>query len=150
MFKSVIKLNDRTGEKNLYIVPSTGLEEKFVSWFSGEYMVQKETINGRMSLWFPIGNDPSDLEQNMQRAYEEFKKRFRYVEIPSVTGLTLLAAKDELRTQNMTWGIEREIESHDHPKGTVISQKPPAGAGVSITDSVIYLTVSKGPGPKKT
>lgn len=143
MLHAVLRINERSGLKELFLVPSTDLEEKFLVWFSTSRRLERQKVNGRTSLRFPVENAPESLEANMQRAFEEFKKRYRYVEIPNVRGLTVAAAKEELRLHDLTWAIEREVESAEHPHGVVISQKPPAGAGVSITESVVYLEVSR-------
>ena len=143
MLKTVRKLKENTGEKELFVVPETPLEEKFLVWFASQHCFPVKIVNNRQSIQFLASNDPTRLQINMHRAFQLFKERFRYVEIPPVSGLLFEEAKEILHKYKVAWIIEREVASRDFPAGTVISQKPDPG-GVAITDSIVYLVLSRG------
>jgi serine/threonine-protein kinase len=63
------------------------------------------------------------------------------VKVPDVTGLKVDAAKTQLTAAGLTPQVQ-EVPSNK-PKGTVVSQKPPAGESVPKGGDV-FLTVSKG------
>lgn len=146
MIHPVIKLDERTGTKFLYLVPETELEEKFILWFCHQHDLPRQRINRKESIRFPIYNDPEDTQKNIYAAFHEFKEKFRYVEIPNLTGLTQDDAAKELRLRGLGWDVHSELESRAHPAGFVVGQHPSAGSAV-VSDSTVRLVLSRGPGP---
>lgn len=69
------------------------------------------------------------------------------IELPDFTGSTLSSVKKQLTALKLQQGSVEEVAS-DEPKGTVISQNPPAGADVKQGSSVSF-TISKGAAAKK-
>lgn len=141
--KAVIKLNDETRNKDLYIVPETDLEERFFIWFNFQYGIPRQRINNKESLQFPGSNDSEQTIENLEQAFAKYKIRFRYREIPNVIGISLSKASKKLKEYGVNWAVEKETFSAGFPPGYVIFQKPRAGS-VSMPDSVVYLTVSLG------
>lgn len=64
------------------------------------------------------------------------------IRVPNVVGLTSTRAIDALRTAGLR--AQTTTESSDKPAGTVIAESPAAGSEV-VKNSVVTLTVSKGP-----
>lgn len=144
MMRPVIKLDERSGEKYLYIVPETELEEKFVLWFCQQNSLPRQRVNRRESIRFPVFNDPDDTQKNVYAAYHKFKEKYRYLEIPNLTGLMKDDAIRELRLQGLTWDLHSEIQSR-HPAGMVVGQHPAPGSA-SASDSIVRLVLSLGSG----
>jgi hypothetical protein len=142
MLKPVIKVNEETGEKQLFMVPESDLEERFVLWFSFENSIPRKRVNKRESLAFHHMSDPELAQQSLLRAFETFKTRFNYVEIPYVVGVPIARAREELHMRGLQWAVEREVETNEYPPGTVVSQNPLSEA-VAGPQSVVYLTISK-------
>jgi len=78
MLKPVIRLKEKSDDKQLFIVPENDMEERFIIWFAFDNSLRTQRINNRESLEFPIQNDPNITQQNMIRAYEQFLKKYRY------------------------------------------------------------------------
>jgi len=142
MLKPVIKVNEETGEKQLFIVPESDLEERFVLWFSFENSIPRQRVNKRESLMFHYMNDPDLAQQSLLKAYEAFKRRFNYVEIPYLIGVPFARAREELHMRGLQWAIEQEVETDEYPPGTVIGQNPLKEAVVS-PHSVVYLRITR-------
>jgi hypothetical protein len=140
--KHVYKLDD-SGQKYLYIVPESELEERFFIWFGFQYGMMKFRVNGKDSLRFPAVNDPEQTIQNLRQALSIYCERFRYLEIPNVTGLPLPEARNKLEEKNVQWAVQKEIFSRTHPRGFVVFQNP-RGGSTSTPNSIVYLDVSKG------
>ncbi|MDQ7825518.1 MAG: PASTA domain-containing protein [Candidatus Eremiobacteraeota bacterium] len=144
MLKPVLKKNEETGEKQLFMVPESDLEERFVLWFAFHHSVPRLRLNRRDALVFHALNDPDTVQYNLTMAFEEFKKRYNYVEIPYLVGVSLSRAREELRMRGLQWAIEREVATSEYPPDHVISQNPLKEA-VAAAQSVVYLTISKNP-----
>jgi len=144
MLKPVLKMNEETAQKQLFMVPESDLEERFVLWFAFHHDVPRQRVNKRESLIFHHLSDPGMVQQNLMKAYEDFKQRYNYVEIPYLIGVTLARAREELHYRGLQWAIEREIISQDYPPGYIVGQNPLKEA-VAAPQSVVYLTVSKEP-----
>lgn len=138
----VIKLDERSGEKFLYIVPETDLEEKFILWFSHMHDLPRQRVNRRESLRFPMWNDPEDTQKNVYAAYHKFCDKYRYMEIPNVIGRMKDDAIRELRLLGLTWDLDAEVESR-HPAGMVVGQHP-SGGSATVSDSIVRLVISRG------
>lgn len=138
MLKAVVRLDERSGEKFLYIVPETQLEEKFVLWFCNEHNFLRERVNRRDSIRLPGYNDPEEAVRNIYPAFREFKQRFRYVEIPDLRGVDFDRAVKELRDLGLTWTLDGEREDPRFPPGAVVWQHPPPGSAV-IGQSVVRI-----------
>jgi hypothetical protein len=143
MIKPVLKMDERTGEKLLFMVPETELEEKFIIWFCHQHDLPRQRVNNRESLRLPGYNDPEEAERNLYAAFRQFKEKYRYTEIPDLSGMTVEAARREIHLRGLTWKVEREMPDHRFPPGTVISHQPPAGSA-AVPDSVVRLVVSSG------
>lgn len=142
MLKPVMKVDEETGQKQLFMVPESDLEERFVIWFAFQHSVPRLRVNKRESLVFHFMNDPELVTFNVNKAFENFKSDYKYVEIPYLIGVSLARARDELRHRGLEWAIEREVASKEYPPGYVISQNPLSEA-VAAPQSVVYLTISK-------
>jgi hypothetical protein len=142
MLKPVMKIDEETGQKQLFMVPESDLEERFVIWFAFQHSVPRLRVNKREALVFHHMNDPELVTYNVNKAYENFKIDYKYVEIPYLIGVTLSRARDELRHRGLEWAIEREVKSDQYPPGYVVSQNPLSDA-VASPQSVVYLTISK-------
>jgi serine/threonine-protein kinase len=64
--------------------------------------------------------------------------------VPSIVGEPLASALSDLRDANLTWHVV-EVDS-DEDEGTVVSQKPTAGASLR-ENARVTVSVSKGPQP---
>jgi hypothetical protein len=142
MLKPVIRVNEESGEKQLFMVPESDLEERFVLWFAFENSIPRQRVNNKESLVFHHMSDPDMAQQSLLRAFENFKKRFNYMEIPYLIGVTLQRAREELHFRGLHWAIEREVETDEYPPGTVVGQNPLSEA-VAAPQSVVYLSISK-------
>ena len=141
LFKAVLRRNETSGENELFVYGETELEEKFIIWFSFEHDIPRLRVNMREALKFPPQNDQETTLRNLTRAFELFKKRYNYVEIPYLVGMSLERAKTELKMLNLEWAIEREIYTDDVPPGHVAAQNPLSGA-VASPHGVVYLSVA--------
>lgn len=141
MLKPVIKVDEESGEKQLFMVPESDLEERFVLWFSFENGIPRRRVNKRESLVFHHMSDPEMAQQSLLRAFENFKKRFSYVEIPYLIGVPFSRAREELHLRGLHWAIEREVETNEYPPGTVVGQNPLSEA-VATPQSVVYLSIA--------
>ncbi|GEM_PF-1923023 len=142
MLKPVIKTEEETGQKQLFMVPESDLEERFVIWFAFQHGVPRLRVNKREALVFHFLNDPEMVTHNVNKAFENFKSDYKYVEIPYLIGVSLARARDELRHRGLEWAIEREVKSDQFPPGHVVSQNPLSDA-VCSPSSVVYLTISR-------
>jgi len=138
MLKPVIKTNEKTGEKQLFMVPESDLEERFVLWFSFQNNIPRERINKRDSLVFHHMSDPDMAQQSVMRAFDAFKKRYNYVEIPYLVGVPLARAREELHLHGLQWAIEREVENNEYPPGHVIAQNPLSDAVSAPVFSLVF------------
>jgi serine/threonine-protein kinase len=64
--------------------------------------------------------------------------------VPTLTGLTLDAARETLRRAKLKVGSVTEAPSPTAPKGTVAQSAPPAGVDAKA-ESLVDLTISTGP-----
>jgi len=142
MLKPVMKIDEETGQKQLFMVPESDLEERFVIWFAFQHSVPRLRVNKRESLVFHFMNDPELVTFNVNKAFENFKSDYKYVEIPYLIGVSLSRARDELRHRGLEWAIEREVNSKEYPPGYIVGQNPLSEA-VAAPQSVVYLTVSR-------
>ncbi|MHB2019276.1 MAG: PASTA domain-containing protein [Candidatus Xenobia bacterium] len=145
MLTPVLTLNDETGKRELYVVPSSELEEKFVVWFSHQHGVPQVRHRGRFALQLPEWNDPDHVMNNVNAAYEQFVKRFHYTEIPNLIGLPLERAIEQLAECGLHWSIVREENHPGVPPGTVLRHNP-RPQSTAVMDSVVYLDITRRPG----
>jgi len=78
VLKPIYKLDETTGERQLFIMPEDLLEEKFVLWFSFDQNLPRQRIGEWECMQFPHNNDPEVLQHNVIRAFEDFCRRFKY------------------------------------------------------------------------
>jgi hypothetical protein len=142
MLKPVTKMSEETNEKQLFIVPESDLEERFILWFAYENSVPRQRVNNKEALMFHHMSDPEMLQHNVTKAFENYKIRFNYVEIPYLIGVSLARAREELHMRGLQWAIEREVDTTEFPPEFIIGQNPLKEAVVA-PQSVVYLTVSK-------
>lgn len=127
----------------LYMVPQTDLEEKFILWFSFHNDLARQRRGKRECLKLPAQNDPELAVRNVYQAYQEFCRKFRYVEIPSLYGLEPERAQQILRQLGLTWQFEGVRQDRRYPAGTVVSQRPSPGAAARV-EGVVYLGLNQG------
>ena len=78
---------------------------------------------------------------SMVIVYVSRQEKDKYSNVPSLTGKTLDAARNEIKNLNLS--IRVVEQASEQPEGTVLSQSPAAGSQVRIT-SAITLVVSTG------
>ncbi len=123
-----------TGEERILVEGETTLEEKFILWISCEEDISRIRKDRKEALVFDPLNDIEQLRKNITSAFEDFKIRFNYAEIPSVIGMPFSEGTAKIIGMGLFWTIEKEEPSTKYPQGYIINQSPQEG----ITSTPYY------------
>ena len=127
MLKIINAEDITTGARRILVEGVTLLEKRFITWFSCEHAIDKIRLNNGDALMFDAENDIDQLETNMKAAFQAFKTRFNYFEVPQVIGMTLDDATGKITEAGLTWAIEAEKPSEQYTDGYIIEQAPEDG-----------------------
>lgn len=142
MLNATLKLDEFTKEKKLYITAENDLERRFILWFAFEYNVKRTRLGKQDALEFSGQSDPELTRSNLMRAFDNYKTRFKYVEIPDFVGQDCKAACREMQRLGIRWAITDEVEAPDCPAGAIVTQTPRMEVK-ALPDCVVHLTVAK-------
>ncbi|UVJ41554.1 Stk1 family PASTA domain-containing Ser/Thr kinase [Arthrobacter sp. CJ23] len=108
----------------------------------------RDVFDDDVEAGFTVGTDPASglVVRKFQPIALLVSKGAQQFALPSLAGLTLDQAKDQLNKAEMTLGIVTQAYDDKAPAGTVLSQEP-AGTTAVRHGTAVALVLSKGPQP---